>query len=230
MQSLLHTLVTIFVVSLLLMLVVGYYLATLTLRPIERALSSQKMFVSYVSHELLLDAKRMSEIIVGLLNVTRAEYDASQIKMEPIRVDELLMDVSDELMRAHPDYHINISFEGEPESDEEVTTVANRYLLSLAFHNLIENNCKYSADHTSDVSICTSGHLTITFADKGIGMTDEEQRNLFKMFYRGSGHNVAVGHGIGMAIVQRIVTLHKARIDVKSKAGHSTRFFVEFTR
>ena len=39
-------------VSILLMVVVGYILATLTIRPIERALTSQKMFASNVSHEL----------------------------------------------------------------------------------------------------------------------------------------------------------------------------------
>lgn len=111
---------------------------------------------------------------------------------------------------------------------DDVSVIANRYLLALAFRNLIENNCKYSSDHTSNVAIGVQKGLSITFADNGIGMTLDEQHNLFRMFYRGSNH-VEGGHGIGMALVQRIMVLHNASIDVQSKEGHGTRFTISFT-
>lgn len=257
MVTLRNTLLSILLASVLLMLIVGYLLATLTIRPIERALTAQKMFASNVSHELrtplaaimgelglalqkertpedyqgrisraLDDASRMSDTIIGLLNLARAEYDASQIKMESIRVDELLMDVIEEMLRAKPEYHINLSFSDTPESDDDISVIANRYLLALAFRNLIENNCKYSSDHTSNVAIGVQQGLSVTFADKGIGMTPTEYRNLFRMFYRGSNHAES-GHGIGMALVQRIMVLHNACIDVQSKEGHGTKFIIK---
>lgn len=219
MVTLRNTLLYILLASIVLMLIAGYLLATLTIRPIERALTAQKMFASNVSHELRIplaaimgelglalqkertpedyqgrisraldDASRMSDTIIGLLNLARAEYDASQIKMESIRVDELLMDVIEEMLRAKAEYHINLSFETEPLSDDCVSTKANPYLLALAFRNLIENNCKYSPDHTSHVTICVKQGLSISFADNGIGMTQAERNNLFRMFYRGSNH------------------------------------------
>ena len=275
MVALRNTLLLIFLVSIVLMTIVGYILATLTIRPIERALIAQKLFASNVSHELrtplaaimgelglalqkertpedyqsrigraLDDASRMSDTIIGLLNLARAEYDASQIKMESIRVDELLMDVIEELLRAKPEYHINLSFEdpllspleGENSIQESPikgdlvgpSVKANRYLLTLAFRNLIENNCKYSPDHTSHVTIQVQHRLSIVFADNGIGMTKTERRNLFQMFYRGNSHSES-GHGIGMALVQRIIVLHKANIEVQSKKGHGTKFITTFT-
>lgn len=109
-----------------------------------------------------------------------------------------------------------------------VSVIANRYLLALAFRNLIENNCKYSSDHTSHVAIGVQQGLSIVFADKGIGMTPAERRNLFRMFYRGSNHAES-GHGIGMPLVQRIMVLHNACIDVQSKEGHGTKFIISFT-
>lgn len=130
------------------------------------------------------------------------------------------------MLRAKPEYHINLSFENEPQSNNFVSTKANSYLLSLAFRNLIENNCKYSSDHTSHVTICVRQGLSITFADNGIGMTPAERSNLFRMFYRGSNHAEG-GHGIGMALVQRIMTLHNACIDVLSKEGHGTKFIIK---
>ncbi len=280
MMALRNTLLTIFLVSIILMAIVGYILAKLTIRPIERALTAQKMFASNVSHELrtplaaimgelglalqkertpkdyqarisraLDDASRMSDTIIGLLNLARAEYDASQIQMESIRVDELLMDVIEEMLRAKPEYSINLSFADPLLSSfkEEDSTrmdkspfkedleclkvpsvTANRYLLSLAFRNLMENNCKYSQDHTCNIVIHSSCNLILTFSDEGKGMTASEQKNLFRMFYRGSNHAEG-GHGIGMALVQRIMVLHKANIDVQSKEGHGTKFIISFT-
>lgn len=146
--------------------------------------------------------------------------------MESIHVDELLMDVIEEMLRAKPEYHINLSFENEPQSDDFVSTKANRYLLALGFRNLIENNCKYSSDHTSHITIGVQQGLSIAFADNGIGMTADEHRNLFRMFYRGSSHSEG-GHGIGMALVQRIMTLHNAKIEVMSKEGHGTKFIIK---
>ncbi len=281
MAALRNTLLLIFLVSILLMVIVGYILATLTIRPIERALTSQKMFASNVSHELrtplaaimgelglalqrertaedyqkrigraLDDASGMSDTIIGLLNLARAEYDASQIKMEPVRIDELLMNTTEELLRAKPEYRATLSFSDTPSPDEEISVTANRYLLALAFRNLIENNCKYSHDHTCNIAISRGtkhngdtgsrlpAHLPfcslfrisaqakwcVTFSDKGQGMSITEQKNLFSPFYRGSGR--ASGHGIGMALVWRIVTLHGFTIRVNSKQGHGTSFHI----
>lgn len=257
MTALRNTLLTIFIIAIVLMTIVGYILATLTIRPIERALISQKMFASNVSHELrtplaaimgelglalqkerrpaeyqsriqraLGDASRMSDTIIGLLNLARAEYDVSQIKMESIRIDELLMDVTEELSRAKHEYHINMDFADEPENDESLYVTANRYLLALALRNLIENNCKYSSNHTSTITIHTKGGLRITFSDNGHGMSDNEQKKIFEPFYRGKANTS--GHGIGMALVQRIANLHRFTVVVRSKEGYGTTFAVLF--
>lgn len=115
----------------------------------------------------------------------------------------------------------------EPQNDEVVSTNANRYLLALAFRNLIENNCKYSENHTSNITIHSFKKLIVTFSDSGIGMSDEEKKNIFKMFYRGNTFDKS-GHGIGMAMVQRILSLHKANIEVQTKEHHGTTFVVSF--
>lgn len=248
------TLLTILLIAVVLMTIVGYVLASLTIRPIERALTAQKMFASNVSHELrtplaaimgelglalqkertaddyqnrirraLDDATRMSDTVIGLLNLARAEYDASQVKMEIIRVDELLMDVAEELLRANPEYCIKVSYACAPLDEESVSVTANRYLLSLALRNLIENNCKYSPNHTCKVVIHTGQRLCVTFSDNGRGMSDVERKNLFRPFYRGRNDD-SLGHGIGMSLVQRIAVLHRFSIQVQSKEGHGTTF------
>lgn len=174
------------------------------------------------------DAHRMTHLMDGLLNLAKADYGAHGIAMESLRIDELLLDAREQLVHAHPDYTVNISFdENAMEADADFTINGNEYLMNIALKNLMENNCKYSANHASNVLITTqASSIRITLSDTGTGMTLEEQRNMFKLFYRDSNTDQK-GHGIGMALTHKIITLHKGKIEVKSKSGHGTTFCVE---
>lgn len=102
--------------------------------------------------------------------------------------------------------------------------------MNIALKNLIENNCKYSANHTSNVLIAAqTDSICITLSDTGAGMTAEEQRNIFQLFYRGTT-TAQKGHGIGMALAHKIITLHKGKIEVSSKSGHGTTFRMELPK
>lgn len=177
----------------------------------------------------LQDARRMSKLIDGLLNLAKADYQKEQIKMEEIRLDELLLDVRECLLRAHPDYRIHLLFEQEEAEDDSLITIrGNLYLLSIAFSNLIENNCKYSADHTSFVQISYwDKWAVLRFSDCGVGMSEADKQHLFTLFYRGSQEQVIEGHGIGMALSQKIIRLHQGDIAVHSEQGKGTTFVVE---
>lgn len=52
------------------------------------------------------DARRMNSLIDGLLNLAKADYGKEQISMQEIRLDELLLDVRECILRAHPEYKI----------------------------------------------------------------------------------------------------------------------------
>ena len=95
-------------------------------------------------HNALQDSQRVIKLIDGLLNLAKADYEPEQIKREEIRLDELLLDARELVLRAHPDFHVELVFEQEAEDDKVLTVIGNSYLLTTAFVNLIENNCKYS--------------------------------------------------------------------------------------
>lgn len=175
------------------------------------------------------DARRMNSLIDGLLNLAKADYGKEQISMQEIRLDELLLDVRECILRAHPEYKIELVFdEQETDDDRFVTVSGNSYLLSIAFSNLIENNCKYSPDRTSFVQISFWNKWTVVrMSDNGAGLSDDERQNMFKLFYRGKQEHVAAGHGIGMALAQKIVNLHQGKINVLSDEGKGTTFVVE---
>lgn len=175
------------------------------------------------------DAKRMTRLIDGLLNLAKADYQKAEISMREVRLDELLLDVRDLLLRAHPDYTIELLFCNENEDDDRlITTLGNPYLLNIAFANLIENNCKYSANHSSTVQISFWDKWSIVrLSDNGWGMSDTDRENLFTLFYRGENEKTADGHGIGMTLSQKIIHLHEGNITVHSEQGKGTSFVVE---
>ena len=178
---------------------------------------------------VLQDARRMNKLIDGLLNLAKADYQKEQIKMQEIRLDELLLDVREFILRAHPEYHIDLLFEQEEADDDRLITVmGNLYLLNIAFSNLIENNCKYSDNKSSFIQISYwDKHTVIRLSDSGIGMSDTDKAHLFTLFYRGTQENVTEGHGIGMDLSQKIIHLHQGTISVHSEEGKGTTFVVE---
>lgn len=198
---------------------------------LDLALQKERTVEQYrtAMENVLQDARRMTRLIDGLLNLAKADYQKEQIKMQEIRLDELLLDTRECILRAHPDYHIELLFEQEAaEDDRMITVMGNLYLLNIAFSNLIENNCKYSTDKSSFVQISYWDKWTIVrMSDDGIGMSEVDKQNLFTLFYRGEQEKTIEGHGIGMALSQKIIRLHAGKIGVHSEQGKGTTFVIE---
>lgn len=181
------------------------------------------------------DAKRMTRLIDGLLNLAKADYGKEEISMREVRLDELLLDARELILRAHPEYSIDLLFCNEEEDDDSLITVlGNPYLLNIAFSNLIENNCKYSENHSSIVQISFRDKWSIVrMADNGFGMSAKDKENLFTSFYRGEMHRdgenkkEVEGYGIGMTLAHKIIHLHDGSIAVHSEQGKGTIFVVE---
>lgn len=191
----------------------------------ERTEHQYKMAIEHA----LQDARRMTKLIEGLLNLAKADYQKEQIKMQEIRLDELLLDTRELLLKAHPEYHIELIFEQDAaDDDRQITVMGNLYLLNIAFSNLIENNCKYSADHSSCIQISYWDKWTVVrLSDDGIGLSETDKQHLFTLFYRGEQEQVVEGHGIGMALSQKIIRLHQGQISVHSEQNKGTTFIVE---
>ena len=89
---------------------------------------------------------------------------------------------------------------------------------------------KYSrAGGTVNLSLATQGdEVVFTCTDDGIGISTEDQQQLFTEFFRSSNPEALgrPGTGLGLAIVSRIAARHDGRIDVESQLGVGTTFRV----
>jgi len=92
--------------------------------------------------------------------------------------------------------------------------------------NLLDNAVKYSLG-APEIEVYTrieGNERVIGVSDKGIGISKEAQRKVFKRFYRvpnGNLHNVK-GFGLGLSYVKSIVELHNGQIRLISKKGKGT--------
>lgn len=173
----------------------------------------------------LLDARRLVRLSNSLLDLAKASLDPSEITFKPIRVDELLMEVIQQLKHYEPGYQVTLAYQNEPEEENELMVSGNSYLLSVAFLNLMENGCKFSRDQKSQVGlIASNGQLTVTFSDKGIGIAPQDLKHIFQPFFRGTNSRKVDGNGIGLTLTKKIIELHKGSISVQSEVGKGTTF------
>ncbi|MEH6308396.1 ATP-binding protein [Olivibacter sp. CPCC 100613] len=175
----------------------------------------------------LKDAQTLAKLTTSLLDLAKASYDPTQISFKTIRIDEVLLDAKHQLEKQTPSYHIAIDFTEIPDGEDEITISGNSYLLQVAFTNIMENACKFSEDQSCEVKIShQNNRAIIDFIDHGIGISNEDLNKIFIPFFRGQNRSRSSGHGIGMALSQRIINLHHGEISVSSILGRGTKFEV----
>lgn len=173
----------------------------------------------------LSDARRLARLSNDLLDLAKASYDQTEIAFRELRLDEVLVEARQQVLKTDPRFHIFISFEQEIEDDDLISIIGNEYLLKIAFANLMENGCKFSDNRQCKVSISFNETTTILkFTDQGIGIAPEDLPNLFNSFYRGRNQQYAAGNGIGLSLTHKIITLHKGSITVDTTVNEGTTF------
>jgi len=103
----------------------------------------------------------------------------------------------------------------------------------IILNNILSNALKYSPYKTNiylSVSLCTSMYgqwINFTITDSGIGMSDEQIKNIYVPFYRGQPSGYVPGNGIGMTLVKKIINTLNGNIDINSHVGKGTTVSVK---
>jgi two-component system, OmpR family, sensor kinase len=167
------------------------------------------------------NAARAMERLTRLLNDLRKLSDLEERSIErmPVDIPELLDDIV-EAARAIPAYHgrnVNLFITKVPSPLPPVN--GDRDLLGLAMYNLVENALKFTSTRDSvEVRALEDGKaIVVEVADSGAGIASEDLSRIFEELYRGSNAHTTEGSGLGLALVNRIVSLHGGQIEVRSR-------------
>ncbi|RDB06792.1 sensor histidine kinase [Runella aurantiaca] len=202
---------------------------TIMMGQLEVALLQKRTVEDYQQtiKDAIEEVKKMRDLINGLLELARINNDIFQLHFRPLNIDDLLWQVRESLLIQFPDYNIQIEFDESQEEETEFKIKGDKSLLKMAFQNIMENACKYSEDQRVNVSLLAHADtIRISFSDRGIGISEEDLPHIFEPFYRGDSSKSRKGHGIGLALTQRIIQLHNGSIRAFSQLGKGTRFVI----
>jgi signal transduction histidine kinase len=177
---------------------------------------------------VLEDTRNLGYLANGLLGMAQAKADAAEETGRPERIDELLWQTREELLKAHPEYKINILFNGVPEDERQLQVQGSEQLLRIAIGNLMDNGCKFSDNKQVDVFLTIDESIQLAFRDEGKGIPKDELKQIFQPFYRGSNGLNIPGHGLGLPLTEKIVRLYNGKIEVTSVPGKGTTFTLYF--
>ncbi|MFO1477422.1 MAG: PAS domain S-box protein [Verrucomicrobiota bacterium] len=166
------------------------------------------------------NTRRMAGMMEEVLVLSR--LDAGKLQFKPLAVDlnGFFRRVVDEVLSAtHRRCDIQLSLKSVPTEAR-----ADEGLLGHIFTNLLSNAVKYS-DPGATVQFAVEpdgSEVVCTVSDPGIGISEEDQEQLFEAFHRGRNVGTRPGTGLGLLLVKRCTELHRGGIQVRSKIGAGT--------
>lgn len=168
---------------------------------------------------LLTDVARLSNLAEQLLDLQR--LGRQQGKLEPLDLvalsREVVADVAPLAVDAGYELALDVTV-------EQVTVMGDGLSLSRVLTNLIQNAIAHGGGHgLINVDVDADGSFGVS--DQGPGIPVEERHHIFEPFYR--LRPSSTGAGLGLHLVQEIVTLHGGRIDVSDAASGGASFRVQ---
>ncbi|MEM7592239.1 MAG: PAS domain-containing sensor histidine kinase [Cyanobacteria bacterium P01_A01_bin.83] len=170
-------------------------------------------------------------LILGKAKAGKLNFEPKKLDLEQFCRDLLgdlqLEDDSNQTLCDRSSQQINFLIQG----DYSAVNV-DRRILQLILTNLLENALKYSPDQRAiDFRVvCSPTQITFKIKDRGIGIDLEDLPQLFAPFHRGKNVGQISGHGLGLAIVNKLVKIHHGQITIDSTVGVGTEFKVTFPR
>ena len=198
------------------------YLETLSTRRVPEL--KRQEFISL----MIEDARRLSSLISSILEISGLEEKRQPFQIKPWEAMPLVMSL---IEGARDQYKI-------PDDAVEIIgsvdckiKVDNR-AFAVVINNLFDNTVKYSQKPVHiRINLTTSrSKMIVEFSDDGIGISEKDQKEVFKKFRRvyNPESPTVKGTGLGLYWVREILKQHKGRISVRSEGRNAgTTFHIE---
>lgn len=196
---------------------------------IEVTLRQEREKAYYVStlQSILKTLRGLNDLSTRLLLLAHSSAEVSDRKFTPVRIDDVIWEIKDELTATFPNYEIEVIFNSTIDY-QSLSVNGDEQLIKVSLLNLIDNGCKYSPDHrvTINLQSGTDGWLRINFVNKATPIPDDDIARIFEPFFRRDANKTQRGFGIGLSLVTSIIKLHGGMIQVTSDTD-KTEFSVK---
>jgi two-component system sensor histidine kinase QseC len=183
------------------------------------------------SRELQNSVARLEHIVEQILDLYRSSPDQYNANFEALDLTALARKVLAEVFASFENKDQQVEFQGQP-----CTIFGDRFALTTLLRNLLSNANKYTPPG-GKVLVTVAGDddsVRLTVQDSGPGIAEDQRRSIFERFYRiGRDRHLSgeTGCGLGLAIVRRLVDLHRGHISVTaSEFSTGTAFRIDLPR
>jgi signal transduction histidine kinase/DNA-binding response OmpR family regulator len=199
---------------------------TLIIAPVEDRLSLPgKLGIDHKSSELVLrNAKRLLTLVNQLLDLSKLEAKKMKLNHDLDNLETFLQIISASFESLAHQKKINFKYslnlqhtEFEFDSDKLEKIITNVLMNSFKF-------TKTGGTVTLTVNeLVQEKQLIVVVSDTGIGIPEEDKKNIFSPFYRSrEATNGDIGTGLGLSLVKELVKLYEGNIDLQSTINQGT--------
>lgn len=239
----------IFLLSVIVFTIISYYLSRWMIKPSEKAIKNQKIFVANISHDLKTpitiiranadlienevknkksikyiqqETENLNHLVNEMLTLTRIDNTISKENFKSFNFGDSLFDVvlPFESIAYEKGIRFNINI------DEVTDYFGDENNIQKLAEILIDNAMSYTAKGgIVDVDAYeNSKAVTLSVTNTGEPISDEKKVEIFDRFYRESKSRERTGnhYGLGLSIANTIVKKHNGKITVESKNGKNT--------
>ena len=171
------------------------------------------------------NVKNLNLILNDFLSLEKIEGGLIKNKPQQLNLRDFIMEILEETSPLKKsDQSILLELEHKT---EEVSL--DPFLLRNILNNLLSNAFKYSSEGGT-IKLCSKevDNLKIFIVDEGIGISEQDQLQLFGRFYRASNATNIQGTGLGLNIVKRYAQIMNAEISFKSVLHEGSTFVISF--
>lgn len=239
----------IFLLSVIVFTIISYYLSRWMIKPSEKAIKNQKIFVANISHDLKTpitiikanadlienevknkksikyikqETEKLNHLVNEMLTLTRIDNTISKENFKSFNFGDSLFDVvlPFESIAYEKGIRFNINI------NEVTDYFGDENNIQKLAEILIDNAMSYTAKGgIVDVDAYeNSKAVTLSVTNTGEPISDEKKVEIFDRFYRESKSRESTGnhYGLGLSIANTIVKKHNGKISIESKNGKNT--------
>lgn len=157
---------------------------------------------------IIAEVDRLLGVFTSLLSIARLESGAKQEPFDKIDISAMMIDLAELYEPSTVDGELLFEANIEP----NITTNADRTLLSQAVANLIENALRYGRKTVHLTLHRGTDFIEISVADRGSGIPTDKHSVVFERFSRLDSQRTTPGSGLGLSLVRAIATSHGGHV------------------
>jgi len=171
-------------------------------------------------------AKKMTNLINQIMELSKMERQ-NEIEKDKINFSNIIL----QLLEDYRTLLENNNIELITNIEKDLRVYGNRLMLERLFINLFTNAMKFTKSIINVSLNRINKEVILQIKDDGIGIPKKDQKYIWDRFFQTSdsrNKDKNKGSGLGLSMVNRIVQLHSATIEVESEVGEGACFIVKF--